>query len=329
MDPNNNSNRRSSRPYNNGVPGTSGSSSSNNNNNYNLAVAGPSSSSLHRAVSPSPSAFSRQPPTPDAVSDMASDYFNPVTTAQSAASGASAGGASSRPPFNPYSSNVSDRRGSYAESDRLPSIRIRRSRASSLRSRSNAPTTEPFPSFDGDYTSNIQTADMAPGRVRSVSQPERNQLAQPDPVLARHSRHQPQIALPRLTEEGARPTMSELGIQDAPLSPSRSHAGIMNFPDPVEEDENPAPRKKLQRRTKVGRMLWPRRNQNEEQADAAARDEYGQPVRPSLAANNPNGRTQDEYDEQLVDWLDIIGKCCDTNLSCIIPLGIADSFVSL
>jgi hypothetical protein len=305
MDPNNNNNRRPSRPSNNGFAGSSG-----NNSNLNVppTVAGPSSGS-HRAVSPSPSAFSRQPPTPDAVSDMASDYFNPVSTSQSAASGASAGSAS-RPAFYPFASNASgtttsDRRGSYAESDRLPSIRIRRSHASSLRSR-NAPTTEPFPAFDGDYTGGFQTVDPTTGRARSVSQPERNQLAQPDPVFARHSRHQPQIALPRLTEEGARPTMAELGIDDAPLSPSRSHAGIMNFPDPDEEAENPAPRKKLQRRTKVGRMLWPRRNQNEEQADQEARDGHGQPVRPSLVPHDPNGRTQDEYDEQLVDWLDII-----------------------
>jgi hypothetical protein len=53
-------------------------------------------------------------------------------------------------------------------------------------------------------------------------------------------------------------------------------------------------------------MLWPRRNQNEEQADQEARDGHGQPVRPSLVPHDPNGRTQDEYDEQLVDWLDII-----------------------
>jgi hypothetical protein len=241
-------------------------------------------------LSPAVSAASHQPRTPDAVHETANDYFYPTVSQ-----------GSGRPPplYAQTSATPSDR--PTVERDRQPSIRIRRSAASSLRSRADS-QGEPFPTFDGDYTGNF--ANDSAGRPRSASQPERSHVTTPDPTLARHSRRTPQIALPRLTEEGARPSMAELGLPGSPLSPARS------LPDNLSEEDDPAAahdyqqaRKRMQKRSRVSRM-WPnslRRNThvhgNADDATVAV------PMDPHSQARNSD---QDEYGEELVDWLDII-----------------------
>ncbi|KAI9155562.1 hypothetical protein HJFPF1_08147 [Paramyrothecium foliicola] len=245
-----------------------------------------------RNLTPSPSATSRMPVTPDAVPETASDYFNPATFAQSSSRGQSH-------PLTATASTTSTPQ--RPERDRQPSIRIRRSAASSLRSRAGS-TGEPFPAFDGDYSSNHHQDVFQAGRPRAVSQPERTSIAVPEPTLARHSRRAPQIAMPRLTEEGSRPTMAELGLPGSPMSPSRSLPGSINYP-PTETHDYAEARKKMQKRSMVSRMLWPtqfRRNQSQAQFDHDAAAAGPAPL------VNPNGRSQDEYDEELVDWLDII-----------------------
>lgn len=106
-----------------------------------------------------------------------------------------------------------------------------------------------------------------------------------------------QIALPRLTEEGSRPTMAELGLEGtSPLSPSVSMppapALVRSRSDGeagVDEDET-----KKQRRSLVGRIFRPNFRRTSVPAPAQGEGEL-------LA------REEDEYNEELVDWLDIIG----------------------
>ncbi|PHH69502.1 hypothetical protein CDD80_6691 [Ophiocordyceps camponoti-rufipedis] len=99
------------------------------------------------------------------------------------------------------------------------------------------------------------------------------QLTQPSPAH-----------LPRLTEEGVRPSAADLKAVD-----ERETV--------VARDEEAGAPKKARR---VSRFLWPAAGGRKSQAASAspAPDEGGfQPLR---------SRQEDEYDEQLVDWLDII-----------------------
>lgn len=241
------------------------------------------------------------PATPAESDGPADEYFEPLSSAASRRSRLST--ASYGRPGSVAASETN-----AAERSRRPSIRIRRSSVGS--------TTQPASSTQ-DVTTTTQTRDSRSdgargNRPRSISQPG------PAPPMvgdagagagrARNSRRvQPQIALPRLTEEGSRPTMAELGLEGtSPLSPSmsmppapvlvRSHS---DGEAGVDEDEN---KKQTRRRSLVGRLFRP----NSRRASVLA---------PAPEDRVVISRDEDEYNEELVDWLDIIGMfspldCC-------------------
>ncbi|RFN47813.1 hypothetical protein FIE12Z_7941 [Fusarium flagelliforme] len=231
----------------------------------------------YRSTSPS------RPVSPGPIDETASDYFNPISQAPSQTSlsrypsqNPSQASLSAFPSYqDPTSINTAynqqnpppARRRPPVDQARQPSIRIRRSSNGSVYSNYS------FDGFSDD------------GRPRSVSQPERARTHD-GPALARHSRRVPQAAMPRLTEEGGRPSMAELGISDddRAMSPSAS------LPDD-------AIRPKQGRFRRASRFFWP--GNHRRQAD---NDTMAVPMR--NRDDNPN--PDDEYDQNLVDWLDVI-----------------------
>nr|CEG05722.1 unnamed protein product [Fusarium clavum] len=232
----------------------------------------------YRSTSPS------RPVSPGPVDETASDYFNPISQAPSQTSlsrypsqNPSQASLSAFPSYqDPTSINTAynqqnpppARRGRPpVDQARQPSIRIRRSSNGSVYSNYS------FDGFSDD------------GRPRSVSQPERARTHD-GPALARHSRRLPQAAMPRLTEEGGRPSMAELGISDddRAMSPSAS------LPDD-------AIRPKQGRFRRASRFFWPGNHRRQ-----ANNDTMAVPMR--NRDDNPN--PDDEYDQNLVDWLDVI-----------------------
>ncbi|KAG8413894.1 hypothetical protein J3459_015054 [Metarhizium acridum] len=258
--------------------------------------AGPSHSRSQRSLqAPSDrnrastlSAASLAGPATPAESDVPADeYFEPLSAAasrRSRTSTASHGWAGS---VAASESNATDR-------PRRPSIRIRRSSLGAPQSTSSTQDAATAPQQQQEHDGENEV--LQRNRPRSASQPG---LASP-PVgdaaarVARNSRRmQPQIALPRLTEEGARPTMAELGLGGtSPLNPSvsmppapaleRSHS---DGEAGVDEAEG-----KKQRRSIVGRLWKPSFRRTSVTAPAEGAD----------------SRDTDEYNEELVDWLDII-----------------------
>ncbi|KAK7421473.1 hypothetical protein QQX98_002172 [Neonectria punicea] len=242
-----------------------------------LQVAEPSSS-RNRSLSPSPSRTSVNPATPAAVDETALDYFPALSEAPSTRSRISL--PSSRP-----SSRGAPANRPGLDQGRLSSIRLRRPSNTSLRSDTNSQ----LPPSDSYFTSHDASQG---GRPRSISQPERAHV--PDAGLARHSRRVPQIAMPRLTEEGGRPSMAELGMAStSPISPTMSLPEHTISPtqgpaqDPIPE------RTRLQRARRLSRMFWPGHHQQSE----------GHAAPPSQADDDDD---DDEYNQELVDWLDII-----------------------
>ncbi|CAG7563194.1 unnamed protein product [Fusarium equiseti] len=232
----------------------------------------------YRSTSPS------RPVSPGPVDETASDYFNPISQAPSQTS------LSRYPSQNPSQTSLSAfpsyqdptsintaynqqyppparRSRPPVDQARQPSIRIRRSSNGSVYSNYS------FDGFSDD------------GRPRSVSQPERARTHD-GPALARHSRRLPQAAMPRLTEEGGRPSMAELGISDddRAMSPSAS------LPDD-------AIRPKQGKFRRASRFFWPGNHRRQ-----ANNDTMAIPMR--NRDDNPN--PDDEYDQNLVDWLDVI-----------------------
>ncbi|KAL6852114.1 hypothetical protein J3F83DRAFT_570395 [Trichoderma novae-zelandiae] len=221
--------------------------------------------------------------TPDAVEESETEYFPALGTTSSAVSRASS--IRGRPP----STAGSDAGRPTYERTRQPSIRIRRNSSGS-----QAPPI--------DYASESSDTDAGArhgSRPRSISQPMPAAQANADGNAARHSRRVPRLALPRLTEEGARPSMAELGI---PMSPSRSLPG-----GPLDEDEErrlsvgSEPARRMTRKRKLSKLLWP------------GHLNRGSPAPPPRDAQAGVGAAQgrpqpqsDEYGEGLVDWLDII-----------------------
>lgn len=249
-----------------------------------------------RSVSPvSPRAAPANPATPGTEGEGASDYFDSVDLSAApsvapsiAPSDAPSAAPSSRSRFSRFSfSRSSDRRpstgppptertGSFA-GVRQPSIRIRR------------PESIRNPSFPPPVPAEFLQSDdgFEHGRPRSISQPDRVRLPE-GPGLARHSRRVPSLAMPRLTEEGSRPSPAELGLA-SPMSPSISlpeDPGMLH-------DEPTQHRTRMQRARNMSRMLLP--GYHRRQAEK-------QPVSPETAA-------EVEYNNQLVDWLDTIGMC--------------------
>lgn len=144
----------------------------------------------------------------------------------------------------------------------------------------------------------------------------------PDANVARLSRRVPQIALPRLTEEGSRPTLAELGIPPSPLSPSRSlPEEPLEEDDPRQPDGGAAPARRLTRKRKLSKLFWPGGSLNRgpmsppPRGVGAERDASAGPAPQGhgFGLNLGHGHAQnhpapDEYGEELVDWLDIIGE---------------------
>ncbi|KAF4417388.1 hypothetical protein F53441_14522 [Fusarium austroafricanum] len=240
--------------------------------NYNRRSPSPSSS---RPVNPP------DPGSPGPVDETASDYFNPLSQAPSAVSQTSV---TSFPRF-PSQTSLSAFP-SYTESNflqqqqqtpqrrpvdqsRQPSIRIRRSSNGSLYSNH---------SLDGFSDDD---------RPRSISQPERARVPEGQPALARHSRRVPQAAMPRLTEEGARPSLAELGVDNNEISDVSPTASL-----PDQDMNRPRGMTRLRR---ASRFFWPghRRGPGEDQM-------------PLPMGQRDNTQRDDEYDQELVDWLDVI-----------------------
>ncbi|KAL7898828.1 hypothetical protein HDV64DRAFT_231454 [Trichoderma sp. TUCIM 5745] len=254
---------------------------------------------------------SYNPATPDATEESETEYFPPLGISSSAVSRTSSiRGRAPSYAGSAAGSVAGSHTGGRPVQDRIrqPSVRIRR------------------PSSSGSATSVIdyasESSDTDAGRhlprPRSISQPMPAAQIYPDANVARLSRRVPQVALPRLTEEGSRPTLSELGIPPSPLSPSRS------LPEePLEEDDprNPdgggSPARRLSRKRRLSKMFWPggslNRGSMPPRAGSSERDTSAGPSSQShFGLNLGNRQSQqapppsDEYGEDLVDWLDII-----------------------
>lgn len=232
------------------------------------------------------------PVTPDAASESETEYFPPLGTTPSALSRSSSfygagppstiGSESGRPTY---------------ERTRQPSIRIRRGSGGSTRQ----PPAHDYASESSD----TDTGRRRGSRPRSVSQPIPAAQIYPDANIARYSRRVPQMALPRLTEEGSRPTLAELGIPPSPISPARSlPEEPLDEDDPRRPSVHADPGRRLTRKRKLSRLFWPGGSINR-----------GSPAPPAdtnaimdPAHQHQSQAQSDEYGEELVDWLDIIGK---------------------
>ncbi|KAH7003012.1 hypothetical protein EDB82DRAFT_2775 [Fusarium venenatum] len=244
----------------------------------------PSSPSSSRPLQPHPNQPA-DPGSPQPINETASDYFNPLSQAPSAQSQTSLSSfprypsqtsLSAFPSYTDtntatnlntaYNQQYPRRNRPPVDQARQPSIRIRRSSNGSVYSNYS------FDGFSDD------------GRQRSVSQPERARV-QDGNALARHSRRVPQAAMPRLTEEGNRPSMAELGMSDddRAMSPTAS----------LPED---AMRPRHGRLRRASRFFWPGHRR---QPDA---DSIAVPMR----NRDIDDARDDEYDQDLVDWLDVI-----------------------
>lgn len=186
---------------------------------------------------------------------------------------------------------------SRAESDptRQPSIRIRRLSVSTPQLAPEPPST------DRGYFQGYFQDDA--GRPRSISQPERARLPPDAGTYARQPRRAPapELAMPRLTEEGPRPTLDELeattnqaAYRSGPQVPFGRGPTGREWDDVAPDDDANEPNSsRLQRFRRPSMRFLP----------GFAR---GQTTQPSLDASTD---AQQEYDEALVNWLDTIGMC--------------------
>lgn len=318
MDPNERRRRQGDHPPELSPPAPTGAAASTGN------LAAPASSSAvpqrsQRNATPSPTRRSPQPQpqpvvTPVVEGETNTEYFPPLDpnvpslTAQPSNL--------SIPQRRPHStSNVSSQNrprsasgqsaasGSLGDAapvlTRQPSIRIRR-RSSSQRSQSswksrfNRKSQQDL--AEAGVSSNVggQSSGSA-GRPRSVSQPEQVHVPHDVSNSARGSRRaQPSVAMPRLTEEGTRPNMEELGLDGRSPSPQSLPDERLNLSRNQTEPSDGPPR--LQKMRNMSRFFWPRRQaeqDNQSEPDPRTEEEI---------------RRQDEYDERLVDYLDTVGK---------------------
>lgn len=233
------------------------------------------------SLSPFPAA------TPGAVSESADDYFSSalreVPTNRSYLS--VPGSRDGRPP-----QRLSDR--PYVEGRlRAPSIRLRRVSNSSL----NSSNRNSLVSNDGqDAWDN--------NRQRSISQPERARVHD-GPPIAMHSARVPQVALPRLTEEGGRPSLAELGLSPGspyPVSPLPTSplTPTLSLPDQRTSNyQDQAQQTRMQRARNISKAFWPPYHRHSKNQD--------QQVQEGLDPLDPDSKL--EYANDLVDWLDTIG----------------------
>ncbi|QPG98521.1 hypothetical protein C2857_007693 [Epichloe festucae Fl1] len=175
--------------------------------------------------------------------------------------------------------------GANTERWRRPSIRIRPSLVGLTGGQQN-------PISQDAQGPNRQESSRAT-RPRSVSQPGPAPPVVGDGVgRGRNSRRpQPQISLPRLTEEGPRPSMAELGLGPGATSTSSPTLERSHSAEEVSADEGEI---KPARRGIVGKLS----RLGLRKSSAASQ--------PQPAQGDIDARHVDEYNEQLVDWLDII-----------------------
>lgn len=194
------------------------------------------------------------------------------------------------------------------ESIRQPSIRIRRRTNSSARPRSAAGAAASTDNLSRTASASSTAAvasDPFTGRRRSLSQPERPPTTAD--TAAANSRQAPRrappTAMPRLTEEGTRPTAEELGVpRSAVQPPPPVSQGLRLSGDRTDEDDDvPAgqPGGRLQAMRTWSRLFRPRaQSQSAEDGDGVASEQS----RPA------SGVPPDTYDERLVDYLDTVGE---------------------
>ncbi|OAR05356.1 hypothetical protein LLEC1_05978 [Akanthomyces lecanii] len=237
------------------------------------------------------SSYSLGPETPSAAGDSGSGYFDAAMNLRPQASRQSVLSTSQ---FSGIVGPHGESRPASRNSSRRPSIRIRRlSNASSLNPQDADVASVASPSSDA-LAAAAGPSLARHGRPRSVSQPTADPAVR-EGDTARHSRRTPQIAMPRLTEEGSRPTMQELGIAGSHLSPTTSlpESNFRQTPDSLDADPN-APQRTTRRR--FSRMFWPSGN------GVARRRSQDATSRGSRASMHQDY----EYDEHLVDLLDTI-----------------------
>lgn len=238
------------------------------------------------------SIYSLGPETPSATGDSSAGYFD---TAASLRPQASRQSVRSTSHLSGVVGPHGESRPASRNSNRRPSIRIRRlSNASSLNPQ-DADVAAVASSSSDALAAGAGPSLAQHGRPRSISQPMLDPAAR-DADAARHSRRAPQIAMPRLTEEGSRPTMQELGIAGSPLSPTASLPENTTQQRPESLDTDPSASQRNSRR-RFSRMFWPSGN------GAARRRSQDAASRGSRASMYQD----DEYDEHLVDLLDTIG----------------------
>lgn len=226
-----------------------------------------------RRLSPSPSSQTLTSTVSADGRESGLESLAPIASSQSRLSTAQSDvNVSSRPPTGQRLGN------------RTPSIRLRRNSNSSVLSQTNSIASE---SAIPEDASSAAPALSRFGRARSISNPNTGStLGDGD---ARHSKRMPQIAMPRLTEEGSRPTMEELDARDGRLSPTASLPEVPNDRDSsMEMEEGPSQRRKRG----MSLRFWPRRGSKDVDGDDSSKQ----------------SRSANEYDEHLVDYLDTVGK---------------------
>ena len=260
---------------------------------------------------------STQPSTPFAEDNTSTEYFPQLDVPPSLLQQIPSNTGTTR--TRPHSSsNVSSSMGDAGNTlRRQPSIRLRR-RSSSARSNRPGTVRNEAPARGarsqdslaggtknaGDRSSFVGSSRSvsSAGRPRSISQPERAHIPQ-DPLLARHSRGVPQIVMPRLTEEGARPTMEELSAASRPPSPVHSlperRLSLSRNQTGTGPPDGP---QRLQRMRNMSRFFRPRR-QSQQGAPQIAQQEPEE-----ASAREASARAEEEYNERLVDYLDTIGR---------------------
>lgn len=164
---------------------------------------------------------------------------------------------------------------------RVPSIRLRRLRH----------IAAPSPLGASQATSAGLVDDGSHGRPRSVSEPRRNNWGTGAFAPPPHATDRAPIPLPRLTEEGRRPSLSELGH-----TLSSNSFPITHRPQGQEDNAQAGtnaqePIRKLRGARTLSKLFHPGQN-------AAVQGPSKAPA---------GGRDVEEYDARLVDWLDVFG----------------------
>ncbi|KAG5915602.1 hypothetical protein E4U42_007970, partial [Claviceps africana] len=259
---------------------------------YLHAVAG--SSSTRR-----PSLQHYGPVSPSAPDSPAHGHFDALSSASSRRSRPATVAA-------PYGHSVDGAAVAHFERPRRPSIRIRRSAAALAGGQQHAAAVQDAATpADSEHENEHEYSRGT--RPRSISQPGSAPVAATDGAgrLRQLRRPQPQLSMPRLTEEGARPSMAELGLdprRHSFLSPAGSTSAratlgrSRSVGQMLASDIEMAPqtRSVAPRRSIVGRIFRP----------GSRRSSLAAQSQPSY--NDSHSRHTDEYNEELVDWLDII-----------------------